>query len=147
MSKKAGATLGAAIAATGFALIALSGLLHYQALFVPGILVLGFGTGIATTTNLAMMLDMTTPANVGLFIGAWGVADAAARGIGNLMAGAVRDVVGAILGSPTSGYVTVFMLEGLMLCTALILLRRIDVSAFRGEQHSMTTLIAVAGDA
>jgi MFS transporter, BCD family, chlorophyll transporter len=147
MSKKAGATLGAAVAATGFMLIALSGLLHYQALFVPGILVLGFGTGIATTTNLAMMLDMTTPANVGLFIGAWGVADAAARGIGNLMAGAVRDVVSAIIGSPTGGYVTVFVLEGLMLCTALILLRRIDVSAFRGEQPSMTTLIAVAGDA
>lgn len=147
MSKKAGATLGAAIAATGFMLIALSGLLHYQPLFVPGILVLGFGTGIATTTNLAMMLDMTTPANVGLFIGAWGIADAAARGIGNLMAGAVRDVVSAMIGSASGGYVTVFVLEGLMLCAALILLRRIDVSAFRGEQPSMTTLIAVAGDA
>ena len=147
LSKKAAATLGAAVAATGFMLIGLSGTLGVQGLFVPGIAVLGFGTGIATTTNLAMMLDMTTPANVGLFIGAWGVADAAARGLGNLMAGVVRDVAGAALGSGTGGYTTVFFLEGLMLCVALVLLRRIDVSAFRNEQQSLTTLIAVAGDA
>ncbi|MFV9504033.1 MAG: BCD family MFS transporter [Oscillochloridaceae bacterium umkhey_bin13] len=147
MSKKAGATMGAAIAATGFVLIALSGMFHFQPLFIPGILVLGFGTGIATTTNLAMMLDMTTPQNVGLFIGAWGMADAAARGVGNLMSGVVRDIVGTLLSSPLGGYTTVFLLEALMLCTALIMLRRIDVSAFRGERQSMTTLIAVAGDA
>jgi MFS transporter, BCD family, chlorophyll transporter len=147
MSKKTGATIGAMIAASGFVLIALSGVLQSQPLFVPGILVLGFGTGIATTTNLAMMLDMTTPTNVGLFIGAWGMADAAARGLGNLMAGAVRDVITMSIGSPVGGFVTVFLLQGLVLCAALILLRRINVSAFRNEQQSMTTLIAVAGDA
>lgn len=147
LSKKAGATLGAVVAATGFMLITASGMLGTQALFVPGIAVLGFGTGIATTTNLAMMLDMTTPSNVGLFIGAWGVADAAARGLGNLMAGVVKDVMGAVFGSATAGYTTVFLLEGLMLCVALVLLRRIDVSSFRSEQQSITTLIAVAGDA
>ena len=75
------------------------------------------------------------------------MADAAARGLGNLMAGVVRDVAGAALGSGTGGYTTVFFLEGLMLCVALVLLRRIDVSAFRNEQQSLTTLIAVAGDA
>jgi BCD family chlorophyll transporter-like MFS transporter len=147
ISKKTGATIGAAVAALGFGLIALSGILDLRALFVPGIAVLGFGTGIATTTNLALMLDMTTPQNVGLYIGAWGVADAAARGIGNLMAGVVRDVGSAALGSPEAGYIVVFTVEGLMLCAALVLLRRIDVSAFRGEQRSVVQLIAVAGDA
>lgn len=147
LSKKAGATIGAAVAALGFAVIALSGALDMQPLFVPGIAILGFGTGIATTTNLALMLDMTTPQNVGLYIGAWGVADAAARGIGNLMAGVVRDVGSVALGSPEAGYIVVFAAEGLMLCAALVLLRRIDVSAFRGEQRSVTQLLAVAGDA
>jgi len=147
LSKRAGATLGASVAALGFGLIALSGILNAQALFVPGIAVLGFGTGIATTTNLALMLDMTTPQSVGLFIGAWGVADAAARGLGNLLAGVVRDLAGLLLGNPVAGYVTVFLLEGLMLCVALVLLRRIDVAAFRGERPSLTQLIAVAGDA
>jgi len=147
LSKRAGATLGASVAALGFGLIALSGILNAQALFVPGIAVLGFGTGIATTTNLALMLDMTTPQSVGLFIGAWGVADAAARGLGNLLAGVVRDLAGLLLGNPVAGYITVFLLEGLMLCVALVLLRRIDVAAFQGERPSLTQLIAVAGDA
>ncbi|WP_129627997.1 BCD family MFS transporter [Candidatus Oscillochloris fontis] len=147
MSKKSGATLGGTIAALGLFLIALSGMLHYQPLFVPAIALLGFGTGIATTTNLALMLDMTTPEKVGLFIGAWGVADSSARGLGNLLAGGVRDVVGRVLMSDLSGYVTVFFLESLMLCVALFMLRRIDVSAFRNDQVSMTQLIAVIGDA
>jgi len=147
LSKRAGATLGASVAALGFGLIALSGILNAQALFVPGIAVLGFGTGIATTTNLALMLDMTTPQSVGLFIGAWGVADAAARGLGNLLAGVVRDLAGLLLGNPVAGYITVFLLEGLMLCVALVLLRQIDVAAFQGERPSLTQLIAVAGDA
>lgn len=147
LSKKAGAALGAGVAALGFLLIALSGIMNAQPLFVPGIVVLGLGTGIATATNLALMLDMTTPQNVGLYIGAWGVADAGARGLGNLLAGVVRDVGGALLGSASGGYILVFLLEGLLLCVALILLRRIDVAAFRGEQPTLTTLIAVAGDA
>jgi BCD family chlorophyll transporter-like MFS transporter len=147
LSKQAGATVGALVAALGFGLIALSAILDMQPLFVPGIAVLGFGTGIATTTNLALMLDMTTPQNVGLFIGAWGMADAAARGLGNLLAGVVRDLAGALFGNPLAGYTTVFILEGLMLCVALLLLRRIDIAAFRGERPSMTQLVALAGDA
>ncbi|NJN15661.1 MAG: BCD family MFS transporter [Oscillochloris sp.] len=147
MSKKTGATIGALIAAIGFLLIAFSGLLHRQPFFVPGIAVLGFGTGIATSTNLALMLDMTTRESVGLFIGAWGVADAAARGLGNLFAGVVRDIAGYLLGSATAGYITVFVLEALILVVALFLLRRVDVSAFRSERVSMTQLIAIAGDA
>jgi BCD family chlorophyll transporter-like MFS transporter len=147
MSKKAGATLGGVLAAMGLFLIALSGVISSQNLFVLAIALLGFGTGIATTTNLAMMLDMTTPEQVGLFIGAWGVADSAARGLGNLLAGVLRDLAGFALGSQDGGYVTVFLAEALMLCVALALLRRIDVSAFRNEQPSMTQLIAVVGDA
>ncbi len=147
MSKKAGAILGGVLAAIGLFLIALSGVVVSQTLFVPAIALLGFGTGIATATNLALMLDMTTPEQVGLFIGAWGVADLAARGLGNLLAGGVRDLVELLFQSPAGGYVTVFALEGLMLCVALAMLRRIDVSAFRNEQPSLTQLIAVVGDA
>ncbi|NNJ08945.1 BCD family MFS transporter [Chloroflexales bacterium ZM16-3] len=147
MSKKAGAQLGGVLAAIGLFLIALSGVISSQTLFVLAIALLGFGTGIATATNLALMLDMTTPEQVGLFIGAWGVADSSARGLGNLLAGGVRDLVGLVIQHPAGGYVTVFILEGLMLCVALALLRRIDVSAFRSEQPSLTQLIAVVGDA
>lgn len=147
VSKKRGAFIGGSIAASGLLLIAVSGIFHTAILFLVGIAVLGFGTGIATSTNLALMLDMTTPEQVGLFIGAWGVADAMARGAGNLLGGVVRDVVEHTVGSASGGYITVFLIEAAMLGAALLLLRRIDVTAFRNEQPSLTQLVALANDA
>lgn len=147
LSKKAGALLGGLLATAGLLLIAASGILQMQPLFVPGIFALGFGTGIATSTNLALMLDMTTPEQVGLFIGAWGLADALARGAGMLLGGVLRDVVTAATGNPSSGYITVFLLEAILLAGSLLLLRQIDVRAFRSHQPTLTELVALAGDA
>ncbi len=147
ISKKRGAMIGGSIAATGFLLIALSGMTAIEAMFFPGIVLLGFGTGIATTTNLALMLDMTTAEQVGLFIGAWGVADAMARGVGTLLGGVMRDVIGHMSGSAVSGYVSVFLIEALLLGISLVLLQRIDVTAFRSRQPSLTELVAITGDA
>ena len=147
MSEKTGALIGALIATAGLLLIAASGLLDREALFVPGVAALGFGTGIATATNLALMLDMTTPEQVGLFIGAWGLADALARGAGMLLGGVLRDIVSGATGSPSSGYITVFLIEAIMLAGSLLLLRALDVSAFRSRQPTLTELVALAGDA
>jgi BCD family chlorophyll transporter-like MFS transporter len=146
LSKKTGALIGALIATAGLLLIAASGLLDLEALFVPGIAALGFGTGIATSANLALMLDMTTPEQVGLFIGAWGLADALARGAGMLLGGVVRDLVSGATGNPSSGYITVFLIEAIMLAGSLLLLRAIDVSAFRSRQPTLTELLALTGD-
>ncbi len=146
LTNKRGAMLGGAIAASGLTLIALSGILHIEPLFVPAVALLGFGTGIATATNLALMLDMTTPQQVGLFIGAWGIADAAARGLGNLLAGIVRDLAALVVG-PTGAYATVFLIEAIILCTALVMLRAIDVSAFRSQRRDLGQLVAAMGDA
>ncbi len=147
IDKKRGAMIGGSIAACGFLLIALSGMLAFEAMFIPGILLLGFGTGVATTTNLALMLDMTTAEQVGLFIGAWGVADAAARGVGTLLGGVMRDVIARMSGSVVSGYVSVFLIETVLLGISLVLLQRIDVNEFRSRQPSLTELVAIAGDA
>ncbi len=147
IDKKRGAMIGGSIAATGFLLIALSGMLAIEAMFIPGILLLGFGTGVATTTNLALMLDMTTAEQVGLFIGAWGVADAVARGVGTLLGGVMRDVIAHMSGSAVSGYVSVFLIEAFLLGISLVLLQRIDVNDFRSRQPSLTELVAIAGDA
>lgn len=146
LSNKRGAMIGGSVAAVGLTLIALSGILHIEPLFVPAIALLGFGTGIATATNLALMLDMTTPQQVGLFIGAWGVADAAARGLGNLLAGVIRDLAALVVGT-TGAYATVFLIEALILCTALVMLRAIDVSAFRSQRRELGQLVAAMGDA
>jgi BCD family chlorophyll transporter-like MFS transporter len=147
LSKKTGAAIGGLVATSGLLLIGASGMFQSQVLFVPGVVALGFGTGIATATNLALMLDMTTPEQVGLFIGAWGLADALARGAGMLLGSVVRDIVAVATGSAASGYITVFLIEAILLGASLPLLRRIDVAAFRKRQPSLTELVAITGDA
>lgn len=147
MTKKQGATLGGVVATLGLLLIGLSGSLQMALLFKPGIAILGFGTGIATSTNLALMLDMTTPEQAGLFIGAWGVADAMSRGAGMLLGGTVRDLVTFATNNATLGYVSVFYIEAGCLIISLILLSQIDVSRFRNRQPNLVELAALTADA
>lgn len=117
----------------GFLLIGLSGFTLSQGVFYSGVVLLGVGTGLATVSNLSLMLDMTAAGKVGLFIGAWGMSNAISRLLGSVMGGAVRDVVAQALQNPIYGYVFVFGIEAAMLLASLILLRRIDVSAFRSQ--------------
>ena len=147
MTKKTGATLGGMIATTGLLLIALSGALALEALFKPGIAILGLGTGIATATNLGLMLDMTTAEQAGLFIGAWGVADAMSRGLGILLGGTVRDIVTLLTGDMGLGYITVFVIEAGLLIVSMLLLNQINITEFRTNQPNLVELAALTGDA
>ena len=147
MTKKTGATLGGMIATTGLLLIALSGGLAIEALFKPGIAILGLGTGIATATNLGLMLDMTTAEQAGLFIGAWGVADAMSRGLGILLGGTVRDIVTLLTGDMGLGYITVFVIEAGLLIVSMLLLNQINITEFRTNQPNLVELAALTGDA
>jgi BCD family chlorophyll transporter-like MFS transporter len=122
---------------TGFVLIAASGAIGNLSAFYLGVVILGFGTGSSTTSNLSLMLDMTTE-KVGLFIGAWGVANALSRFIGTLMSGVVRDIAASILLNPVYGYMVVFIIEAGMLAISLILLRKISVNKFQDQVHKIS---------
>ncbi len=134
LSKRLVAQAGAVTAILGFLLIAGSGPWGLKSVFYAGVVVLGLGTGLATVSNLALMLDMTT-ARVGLFIGAWGVADALARLLGTVLSGAVRDVVSHLARNAVSGYVTVFAIQAGLLLVSLVMLARIDVERFRRQSQ------------
>lgn len=138
-SKRTVAFWGGWLALAGFMMIALSGLLvNSGAVFYSGVVLLGLGTGLSTVANLGLMLDMTTAGKVGLFIGAWGMANAISRLLGSLIGGAIRDVLTQVLQSPVLAYVIVFVIMGGFLFLSLIMLRRIDVSAFRKETQEMS---------
>lgn len=122
----------------GFVLIAGSGLLANQSVFYSGVVLLGIGTGLATVSNLSLMLDMTTAGNVGLFIGAWGMANALSRLLGSVLGGVVRDGVTQVTLDPIIGYVVVFAIEAAMLLVSLIMLRGINVSAFRDQAEKVS---------
>jgi BCD family chlorophyll transporter-like MFS transporter len=96
------------------------------------------------------MLDMTIAGKVGMFIGAWGMANAFSRLIGSVMSGLVRDTVTQISQNAVAGYVIVFVIEAALLIISLVLLQRIDVSVFRkqaGEENSLVERAAMANEA
>lgn len=149
LGKRSVARWGAWGALGGFVLISLSGLLADRGVFYSGVIMLGLGTGLSTLANLSLMLDMTTAGSVGLFIGAWGMANALARLVGSILGGAVRDVVTQLAHSPVKGYVVVFSIEALLLFVSLLLLRQIDVGAFRKQAGQPTAVerAALIGEA
>ena len=100
LSKRSVAKWGAWQALVGFLGIAASGVLASQVVFFLGVIFLGVGTGLSTVSNLSLMLDMTTAGSVGLFIGAWGMANAISRFIGSMVGGGIRDIVTQIFQSP-----------------------------------------------
>lgn len=132
--------IGNWMALAGFVFIAAGGPLRAAPVFYGGVVLLGLGTGFATVSNLSLMLDMTTPEKVGLFIGAWGVANALSRLIGQVLSGALRDMITWAVGDAVAGYAVVFAIEALFIGGALILLRRVDVQAFRQQAERPLTL-------
>jgi BCD family chlorophyll transporter-like MFS transporter len=149
LNKRTLASWGGWGAFTGFILIVLSGIILNQNVFYLGVIFLGMGTGISTVSNLSLMLDMTIQGQVGLFIGAWGMANAFSRLMGSVLGGIGRDIITQVSGNPILGYIIVFgVMAGFMLIS-LVMLKRIDVNAFRQseEQPSVIERAAIAGDA
>ncbi len=135
-------------ALAGFLVIIVSGIVGSLSAFYIGITLLGFGTGICTVANLALMFELTVPEKVGLYIGAWGFSNGLSRLTGLLMAGVVADVATKVTGQALSGYLVVFGIEAAMLFAATIMLARIDVGAFKKQAHDPTFLekLAVAAE-
>ena len=143
------AKMGGWTAIAAFGLIVLSGILDSLAVFYGGVILLGLATGLSTVSNLSLMLDMTIPGSVGLFIGAWGMASAVARLVGNVLSGVIRDLVTQLAQNPVAGYLVVFSVEIAMLLVSLWLLRAVDVSLFREQAVDKPSLVeraALAGD-
>lgn len=137
LSKRRVAQISAWVALVGLVTIAGSGLAGLKHLFYTGVLLLGLGTGLATASNLSLMLDMTTR-QVGLFMGAWGMAEALARLVGTVLSGAARDLITRVSGEVLGGYAVVFLAQAGMLLLSWWLLRRVDVQGFRRQAEALS---------
>jgi len=143
------AAWGGWVAFLGFAMISTSGIFRSQGMFYSGVVFLGIGTGVSTVSNLSLMLDMTVQGQVGLFIGAWGMANAISRLVGSILGGAGRDILTHFSGDALLGYIVVFGIMALFMVVSLIMLKRINVREFQQnmDQPSMIERAALAGDA
>lgn len=145
IDKRNVARLGAWMAIAGFITISGSGFVSQASLFYLGVVLLGLGTGFSTVSNLSLMLDMTT-SQIGLYIGAWGLADALARLLGTVLSGVVRDLAAAASGIAVVGYITVFIIQAFLLVLSLFMLTRIDVHNFQRQAQSMSERAALVSD-
>ncbi|NEO84132.1 MAG: BCD family MFS transporter [Spirulina sp. SIO3F2] len=126
---------GCGLVALCFALIILSGFTQDPGLLKGAILLFGGAAGVATISSIGLMLDLTTAENAGMFVGAWGLSQAIARGVGIFSGGVILDVGKNLLKTPLLAYSAVFAIQALCMVGAIAILSRVSVSEFRSNSR------------
>lgn len=136
LGKKKTAYLGCVISAFGFGTISASAFFD-PTVFKAGVLLLGIGNGTLTVGSLTLMMDMTTKANAGFFMGLWGLAQAIANFVANAAGGAVRDISLFFSQSQYVGYTAAFAIEITGLFLAIWILSQVNVFEFQKNSSEL----------
>jgi len=150
LGKQRSVSLGCSWAALCLIGIMLSGLTGSPAVLLTAVFMFGSASGILTLGAIVLMLDLTVTETAGTFIGAWGLAQAIARGSATVLGGAVLDLGRALLrvfngggevGQPQVllAYGLVFGLQALGMGVAIVLLRRVDIQEFQANARAAIT--------
>ncbi|WP_254565360.1 BCD family MFS transporter [Oscillatoria sp. HE19RPO] len=123
--------LGCICAAVCLGLIIMAGFTEKPEMLMGSLLLYGLASGIITTGAISLMLDLTAAETAGTFIGAWGLAQAIARGLSTVSGGAVLDLGRLLFGVPVLSYGLVFATQAVGMILAVVLLRRVNIHEFR----------------
>ncbi|MGF1570092.1 MAG: BCD family MFS transporter [Nodosilinea sp.] len=155
IGKKATITLGCAWAALSLVGLTLSGFTAAPQVLLTMVFCFGLASGVLTLGAIVLMLDLTIAETAGTFIGAWGLAQAMARGSATVLGGGVLDLGRALFrGSPESAaapaqavlaYGLVFMLQAVGMVVAVLILRRVNIQEFQANAKAAITA-ALASD-
>ncbi len=124
-------SLGIYLMIGSFSGLAVSSVLSRAELLPLILLCLGAGSGFFTVGGVSMMMDMTSTASTGLYVGAWTLIQAAAKGPTAIVGGALQTGLVSRGFSAGEAYAVVFFLEALGLLISLAFLRRVAVDDFR----------------
>ncbi len=150
LGKQRSVSLGCGWAALCLIGIMLSGLTGSPAVLLTAVFMFGIASGVLTLGAIVLMLDLTVTETAGTFIGAWGLAQAIARGSATVLGGAVLDLGRALLRMFNGGgevgqsqsllaYGLVFGLQALGMGVAIALLRRVDIQEFQANARAAIT--------
>ncbi len=131
--KKKTTAMGIAMGVGAFSLLTLSAAGQWKILLHPGIVALGLALGFFNVGGLSLMMNMSTAERAGLFMGAWSLAQALARGFSGVLGGVVRDVTLALGVSLPLSFAAVFGLEALGLLVILRILQGISIREFHSR--------------
>ncbi|NER21235.1 MAG: BCD family MFS transporter [Symploca sp. SIO1C2] len=136
IGKKKTTKWGCLLVSICFGLIILAGFTQEQSLLKVAMLLFGLAAGITTTGSLSLMLDLTAAETAGTFIGAWGLAQAIARGMATLVGGVVLSIGEALFKVPMLAYGLVFAIQAVGMLVAIWFLGRVNVKEFRDNTQA-----------
>jgi BCD family chlorophyll transporter-like MFS transporter len=93
------------------------------------VFVMGLGTGLAGAGMLSGIISFATSIRAGMLLGVFGVANMVGHAFGNLMGGAIVDLMRFATGNALVAYSTLFGMEAVMLGVALYLSTKLDANA------------------
>ena len=137
IAKKTIASLGGLGIAFGLGSIALASVTMQQTLVMPGLVLMGLGTGLFNVGALSMMMEMTVEGFVGFYMGLWGMAQGLGNGFANVFSGVLHTgLIDTGLLQPSNAYGLIFGFEALVMIVAVGVLRGISVQEFKGLNRS-----------
>ena len=111
--------------------------------------VFGLAAGLLTTGSIILMIDLTAAETAGTFIGAWGLAQAIARGSASVLGGGLLSLGKTLTGAaaaadPTSAqllpaYSLVFVTQAVGMLVAIVLVSRVDIQEFQMDAKRAVT--------
>ena len=103
----------------------------------------GLASGVITAGATSLMLDLTAAETAGTFIGAWGLAQAIARGLSTLIGGALLNLGKILFTAPILAYSMVFLTQAVGMMLSIWLLSRVDVKEFQANaKQAIATVLA-----
>jgi BCD family chlorophyll transporter-like MFS transporter len=139
-------SLGCWLMGGAFALLAYAGLNGQASLLPLAILCLGLGAGFFTVGGVAMMMDMTFAAHTGLFVGAWTLVQAAAKGPAAIIGGALQTALVNAGATAAQAYAGVFAFEGVGILLSIFFLSRVGARVFQQQAESFERVLAHTAD-
>ncbi|HEY9641826.1 MAG TPA: BCD family MFS transporter [Coleofasciculaceae cyanobacterium] len=142
IGKRNTAKLGGMLVAVSLIAVILAGFTHSQSVLKLALLFFGLVSGIVTTGALSLMLDLTAAETAGTFIGAWGLAQAFARGVATIAGGVLIDVGKKLFTNLVLSYGLVFAMQAIAMLVAVWCLRQVNVQEFRvSAQQAIATVL------
>ncbi len=142
LGKKNSLKVGCLATAVSFILLIMSGFTANPSLFKSALFLYGLAAGLTTTSSLSLMLDLTAAETAGTFIGAWGLAQAIARGFSTIVGGAALDLGRLLFNVPMMAYGLVFLLPAIGMILSIYLLNQVNVREFRDNaQQAIATIL------
>ncbi len=141
LGKKRTVKVGCWAASLCLLLLAAVGITGNPAALQGAVGLFGLAAGLLTTGSILLMLDLTAVETAGTFIGAWGLAQAMARGSASVLGGGLLSLGKNLTGAaavvePTAeqllpAYALVFVTQAVGMLVAIALVSRVDIEEFQ----------------